>query len=243
MARRQAHGRRQRVLRKKFLPTPIISPSPRLPMFPVFLKLKGRLCVVIGAGPVGRRKIMTLLESAAAVRVVCLENRPGDWHSSCLQWLNEPYTAEHLEGAMLVFAAATAEVNQQVVRDAGSRGVWVNAADDPGNCDFFVPATVRRGDFVVAVGTGGAAPALAHAVRTSLESQFDDAFGRWVALLSELRPIVLATISDAQLRRRVLEQLCHWDWLEQLRREEIGTVRAAMMAKIQVLAGRSVDQV
>jgi precorrin-2 dehydrogenase/sirohydrochlorin ferrochelatase len=212
-------------------------------MFPLYLNLKGRLCVVIGGGSVGRRKIAALLESGAAVRVVCLDDRPPYWHSSRLEWLTQPYAAEHLGGAMLVFAAATAEVNQRVIADAGKRGIWVNAVDDPGSCDFFVPATVRRGDFVLAVGTGGAAPALAHAVRELLESQFDETFGQWVALLSELRPIVLTTISDGRLRKKILEQLCQWDWLERLRRADTVSVRAAMMAAIETLAGRSVDRV
>jgi precorrin-2 dehydrogenase / sirohydrochlorin ferrochelatase len=214
-------------------------------MFPVFLNLTDRLCVVIGGGSVGRRKITALLESGAAVRTVCLENRPPDWDSSRLEWLTQPYVAEHLDGAALVFAAATPEVNQRVVRDARSRGVWVNAADDPWSGDFFVPATVRREDFVLAIATGGAAPALAQAVRTLLESQFDEAFGRWVALLRELRPIVLATVADARQRRTLFADLCRWEWLEQLRREETSAVRAAMVAEIQALAlaGRSADQV
>jgi len=214
-------------------------------MFPLFLNLTNRLCVVIGGSSVGQRKMTALLESNASVRVVCLENRPSYLDSPRLEWLTKPYAAEYLDGAALVFAAATPDVNQQVVGDARKRGIWVNAADNPASADFFVPATVRRGDFVLAVGTGGAAPALARAVRTLLEGQFDETFGRWVALLSELRPVVLATVSDARQRRTLLERLCRWDWLERLRREEIRAVRAAMMREIQALAlaDRSTDQV
>ena len=202
-------------------------------MFPLFLNLTNRLCIVVGGGSVGRRKLNALLESGASVRLVCLENRPAQFMSPRLEWLTQPYTTEHLEGAALVFGAATPTVNERVVRDAHGRGIWVNAADHPSQGDFFVPAMVRRGDFVVAIGTGGAAPALAHTVRELLEHQFDEAYGRWVALLNELRPLVLATLSDAQQRREVFEHLCRWDWLERLRREQTQTVRAAMVAEIR----------
>ena len=84
---------------------------------------------------------------------------------------------------------------------------------------------------------------MAQAVRLELESQFDEAFGTWVALLSELRPIVLATVVDASQRRRLFERLCRWDWLERLRREELSVVRGAMMAEIQGLARRWADPV
>jgi precorrin-2 dehydrogenase/sirohydrochlorin ferrochelatase len=202
-------------------------------MLPLLLDLTNRLVVVIGGGPVGRRKASAALDAGGRVRLVCLEPRPADMNHLHLEWRTEPYTSAHLAGASLVFAAGPAALNAQVVADARARGVWVNAASDPVQGDFFLPATVRRGDFLLAVSTGGAAPLLTQIVRDRLAAEYDDAFGVWVALLAELRPLAMERIADAQKRRDVLTCLCQLEWLEHLRREDTGAVRAAMREMLE----------
>ena len=112
-------------------------------MFPVFLDLTGRLAVVIGGGAVGQRKLAGLRAAGARVRVVCLEARPADLYPE-IDWITGNYQASHLEGAALVLAAASPEVNARVVHDARSHGLWVMDAGDPGRGDFHVPAVLRR---------------------------------------------------------------------------------------------------
>jgi precorrin-2 dehydrogenase/sirohydrochlorin ferrochelatase len=207
-------------------------------MFPLFLNLTDRLAVVVGGGVVGQRKAAALLAAGALVRVVALEARPAI--DSAIDWITAPYRPGHLTGAALVLACGPADLNQQIVGDAWAAGIWCNCADPPDEGNCFLPATVRQGDLVIAIGTGGAAPALARNIRQRLERTFDPAFGQWVALLAELRPWVLAEVSDPALRRRIFEDLSRWRWLKRLRREGVESVREAMQKRARTLAdGRS----
>jgi precorrin-2 dehydrogenase/sirohydrochlorin ferrochelatase len=201
-------------------------------MFPVFLDLTGRLVLVVGGGPVGRRKAAGVRAAGGLVRLVCLESRPADLDDQGIDWRHESYAERHLEGVALAFAAGPAEVNARVASDARARGVWGNVAGDPMAGDVYLPAVLRHGGLVVAVTTGGAAPALARQLRDHLEEQIDPLFAEWVALLAELRPIVLQRVADEERRRELFERLAQWSWLDRLRSDGVERVRAAMRALV-----------
>src|SRR5690349_3761854 len=119
-------------------------------MFPPFVNLRDRLCLVVGGGAVGLRKATALREAGARVRLVSLDARPPDIPTE-VNWLAEPYRPAHLDEATLAVAAASPEVNRQVVAEARARGIWVNSATDPESGDAYFPATLQRGDLVIAV--------------------------------------------------------------------------------------------
>lgn len=141
--------------------------------YPVVIDLSGRACVVVGGGPVAERKVQGLLEAGAVVTVVsprlcaglaALASR-GDIQHVCRR-----YQRGDLAGATLAFVATgDRQLSAAVAREGRRRRVWVNAADDPEHCDFFLPSVLRRGPLLVAVATGGASPALARAVREEIE--------------------------------------------------------------------------
>jgi precorrin-2 dehydrogenase/sirohydrochlorin ferrochelatase len=202
-------------------------------MFPVFLDLRGRLAVVVGGGSVGRRKAAALRGAGARVRLVCLEPRPDDLADEALEWLAESYEPRHLDGAVLVFAAGPAALNERVVSDARARGVWVSSVSDPEAGDFITGATMRSGDLVMAISTGGAAPALARRIRERLEAEFDDTFASWLALLGEFRPLIQAAVPDEERRRGLWEELTRWQWLQRVRGEGIDAVRQALRGMME----------
>ena len=160
-------------------------------LFPLFVELKDRPCVVIGGGAVAERKVHALLTAGAAVTVVSPAVSPALAALAAagrIAHVARAYTEGDLAAAALAFAATDdGAVNADVAREGRARGVWVNAADDPAHCDAILPAVLRRGDITVAVSTGGASPALARAVRERLERALPPAYEPLARLAAETR--------------------------------------------------------
>jgi uroporphyrin-III C-methyltransferase/precorrin-2 dehydrogenase/sirohydrochlorin ferrochelatase len=113
-----------------------------------------------------------------------------------------------LDGAWLAVAAATPEANREVARAAEPRRVFVNAVDDPASASAYLGGVVRKGGVVLAVSTGGRAPALAGLLREALEATLPDDVGAWVEAAAALRSRQKAAGLPMERRRpALLEEL------------------------------------
>lgn len=180
-------------------------------LFPMFLKLEGKQCLVVGAGRVGESKIGGLLETGARIRVVSLDASPvvREWaHAGKIELEVRAFAAEDLDGSFLTVVATNSRtLNERVYREAQRRGVLCNVVDVPDLCDFFYPAVVRRGDLQIAVSTAGQSPSLAQKIRQQLEKQFGPGYGSWVAELGETRKLILASDLDKERKLDLLHSL------------------------------------
>ena len=174
--------------------------------YPIMLNVTGRVCVVVGAGPVGLRKAEALLRAGASVRLV----DPGDGAGAPegVEHLRHPYEPSVLDGAFLAFACTDeAPLNARIAADARSRRVLVNVADVPDLCDFYAASTVTDGDVVIAVGTCGTAPALARRLRRLLADAVPDRVGEFADALGRLRGEVIERVDNIDRRRAIFQRL------------------------------------
>jgi len=178
-------------------------------MFPIFLKLEGRPCLLVGAGRVGEGKLKSLLRAGARVKVVAPKATAGVRRlasSGKIVWLQRKFTTRDLNGMVLVVAATSSHpVNAVIFKAARQRGVLCNAVDDPPRCDFYYGAVVRRGSLQIAISTGGASPALAARLRRELEEQFGPEYQNWLLHLAERRREILAAHLPPEQKRQELE--------------------------------------
>ena len=175
--------------------------------YPIMLDVDGKKAVVVGGGPVGLRKARSLCEAGADVRLITLAGEAaGDLPGITV--ISEAYRRELLEGAMLVLACTDdRRLNARVAADARSVGALVNVADEGDECDFFAPAVVCRGDVVVAVGTGGAAPALAARIKQQIDEALPERLAEFAAALADLRHRLKAGKTPAKRRCEIMAEL------------------------------------
>jgi len=184
-------------------------------MFPMFLKLDGRRCLVVGAGSVAEGKIRGLLDAGASVQVVAPKavRQIQKWAWEGVLGL-KPHRFEpaDLDQVSLVVAATSSRrTNSRVFKEARLRNVLCNAVDDPANCDFYYPAVVNRGDLQIAISTNGRSPALAQRLRHELEEQFGPEYENWVAELGREREQLTAQMPNTESRRKLLHELASRD--------------------------------
>lgn len=180
--------------------------------YPIELDLEGRTALVVGLGRVGQRKTAGLL--AAGAHVIGVDPRiRGDGALLEIETYSEPYRREHLRGVSLVIAAATREVNRQVVVDARACGIWVGSASEPTKGDFTVPAVWRDGLLTLTISTAGASPALAAVIRDHAANAIRTSAPGLLNLLAELRPQVLAQVTNPELRQQIFTEWADPRWL------------------------------
>ncbi|MEO6830215.1 MAG: bifunctional precorrin-2 dehydrogenase/sirohydrochlorin ferrochelatase [Acidobacteriaceae bacterium] len=180
-------------------------------LFPIFLKLDGRPCLVVGAGRVALEKISSLLQADAQINVVapavCAEIEALA-AAGRIRLERRGFQEPDLEGQSLVVTATDSrEVNHSVYLAAQRRGLLCNSADDPPNCDFYFASIVQRGSLQIAISTAGESPALAQRLRREIDALLPAQAGEWLENLGSLRREILASHPPGEERKALLHRL------------------------------------
>jgi len=166
--------------------------------------MQARQTVVVGGGHVAARKVESLLEAEAQVKVISPVLVPELellMESGDITALKRSYQEGDLEDAFLVIAATDDNtVNQAIWAEATKQGCLINVVDDPEHSTFILPAVMQRGEMSIAITTGGGSPALARRLRERLENIIGPEYGKLTEVMAELRPELLASFAPGNAR-------------------------------------------
>ncbi|MGB1211990.1 MAG: precorrin-2 dehydrogenase/sirohydrochlorin ferrochelatase family protein [Pikeienuella sp.] len=177
--------------------------------FPMFLDMAERTALLAGGGEQVAQKARLLKRTEARLVIMSEDLIPE------LATLVDAGRAQHvaadmdegvIAGAAYVFIATEdEELDLEIADHARAAGALVNMVDRPAECDMITPALVDRDPVVVAIGTEGAAPVLAKAIKTSLEQSLSPELGPFIDMIRRQRDPVADQV-DARAR------LSFWNW-------------------------------
>ena len=184
-------------------------------LFPIFLKLTARPCLVIGAGNLAESKIESLRAANARVTVIAPDASARITEMAAageVTWLQREFQPGDVAGPqpawfLVVTATNVAAVNRAVYLEAQAANILCNAVDDPPFCDYYFPSIVRRGDLQIAISTAGASPALAQRLRKEINAALPLDAGDWLTDLGNLRREVTQMEPLNEERKWLLHQL------------------------------------
>jgi len=194
-------------------------------LFPIFVKLTGRVVVMVGGGRIAEQKIPGVLSAGVRVRLIApsITPRIAEWvRFGKVDWQPKTFASEDLQGAFLAIAATSApDVNGAVYRAAEERGVMCNAVDDVEHCHFYYGSVVQRGDLQIAISTNGKSPALAQRLRQELEEQFGPEYEAWLQWLGAAREALRTNDPGSEMTKKLLHQLASRPMYEEFVRQTI----------------------
>ncbi|HMK70053.1 MAG TPA: SAM-dependent methyltransferase [Xanthobacteraceae bacterium] len=180
---------------------------------PVFLDVSGGVVGLTGSGAPARNKLRLLRSAGARVRWYVEDVDIGDdgvaadARSGRLEVSRaDPRLADFTDLIAVVSALGDAR-DDAIAAQARRQRVPVNVVDRPELSTFIFPAIVDRGEVVVAIGTGGAAPVLARRLRERIEALLPARIGDLAALMGRFRARVAQARRGTDSLRRFWERV------------------------------------
>jgi siroheme synthase-like protein len=163
-------------------------------LFPIFLKLENLAVLIVGGGYVGMEKLQAVVNNSPAAKItlvaiqISIEIKELAKQYSTIILLEKPYESNDLTGNDIIIVAINdTAISQQVVADAKSKKILVNAADKPELCDFYLSSVVQKGNLKIAISTNGKSPTIAKRVKEVLQDSLPGEIDELLTNMQQVR--------------------------------------------------------
>lgn len=200
--------------------------------YPVNLNIYNKKVLVVGGGVIATRKTERLLERGANVTLVApeiTEKINGFIKKSRIEWVQREYKAGDESGAFAVFCAVSSEKKNLKMEEGLSercvkKNILINIADKPELCTFTLPALVSRGEFDIAIFTGGLSPRLSRKIREDLEKIYGEEYTTYVKILGLMRREIKMKKYPQSRNQKLFDELVNSDLFELVKDKKFSDV-------------------
>jgi len=169
-------------------------------LYPIYLNLEDKRCLVVGGGKVALRKVTGLLEAGANVTVVSPDAKSEIKElakKNKITLHQRPFKEDDICDEWLVFCATDdEEVNRNVFNASEKARIPSNVADVPSLCRFQVPSRFKDQQLQIALSTRGGSPALARRLKLELKKILTPWAARLVEWMRDTRRVVMELKPD-----------------------------------------------
>lgn len=206
-------------------------------LFPLFIDIKDKPCLLVGGGKIAARKLKMLCRSEAKITLVAPE-LCKQAEQLCADY---PVLVKHrefrhtdIDQMRLVIAATNIDsLNQHISELAQSKNIFVNVASDFNLGDAVLPSVIDRDPIQIAITTGGASPVLARQLKNNLEGATPTAYGQLASLVERYRKQASSEIDDENTRRRFWEEVLQGPIAEMVFAGQLAEAERAIQEKLQ----------
>jgi siroheme synthase-like protein len=179
---------------------------------PLYHRLQGEACLVVGGGDVACRKVEQLLAAGARITIVAPEVNSeliDIIESENIEWRQGIYATPAKSQYRLIIATTDdTAVNRKIFNDCKNLGIPVNVVDQPELCTVIFPSVIRRGPVTISISSGGKVPFLTRELRKELEIFLDNIhFLEYSDLLMTFRKFVQANVEEFKIKKRLYQRL------------------------------------
>ena len=192
-------------------------------LYPIFMNLEGRLCVIVGGGKVAERKVLSLLESGAKIKIISPDLTPvlrKKYALKEIKWMRSKWKESRISSNPTLVFAATDDINlnRLIYEKAREENIPVNIVDDPINSDFHIPSVFRRGMLSIAVSTSGVSPAVARHLKNHLRGLVGNEWTTFIKWIEEYRSIIMKSNLSPRKKKSLYRDFIKSDILKSLAR-------------------------
>ncbi len=163
-------------------------------LFPIFIKLDGLHLLIVGGHKVGYEKLSSLLAQNEHAKItlvatdICEEIVELHKKHPSVTLIQRDYHESDLAGKDIVIGAANnRDLHIEIRAKAKQLKIWVNIADDPELCDFYLSSIVTKGDLKIGISTNGKSPTLAKRIKELLQDAIPEDINSLLHNLNLLR--------------------------------------------------------
>jgi len=176
----------------------------------MFVDLKDKEVLVVGAGNVALRKIEKLIPFSPNITVVA-EKVSEDVRKICtengIKVIERSFKKEDLiDKEMVIVAVDNIDLQKEIFKYCRDLKIPVNSVDSPEYCDFIFPAYVKIGDIVIGITTSGKAPGLSAKIREIIENCLPENLEDILEELSNIRQTKEKGKERQELIKKIIQE-------------------------------------